>query len=107
MPHINVVLKDGTKCTVECAAGESIMHAASAHGLPGIEAVCGGFCNCATCHVYVDEPWISRLPPPGEAENEMLDGVATERLSGSRLACQVTMSAELDGIEVRMPETQS
>ncbi|HTZ69045.1 MAG TPA: 2Fe-2S iron-sulfur cluster-binding protein, partial [Acetobacteraceae bacterium] len=88
-------------------AGESIMAAASTHGVPGVEAICGGFCNCATCHVYVAEAWINLLPPPEDAENEMLDGTAAERLPGSRLSCQVKVTEALNGITVRMPEIQA
>jgi ferredoxin, 2Fe-2S len=83
------------------------MEIATLNGLSGVEAVCGGFCSCATCHVYVDDAWIARLPPPSPDENEMLDGTAADRLPGSRLACQIKISPNLTGLEVRMPETQA
>jgi len=72
----------------------------------GIDAECGGSCSCATCHVYVDDAFIALLPPADDMENDLLDGVASERQPGSRLSCQITMTAELDGITVRVPETQ-
>jgi 2Fe-2S ferredoxin len=83
------------------------MNAATLNSLPGVEAVCGGFCSCATCHVYVDDAWITRLPVPSADENEMLDGTAANRLPGSRLACQIRMTSDLDGLTVRMPEMQA
>ena len=107
MPQINFTLKDGSAVSVDCAVGDTVMNVATLNGLPGVEAVCGGFCSCATCHVYVANDWIARLPPPSADENEMLDGTAADRLPGSRLSCQIKMTADLDGLSVRMPETQA
>jgi ferredoxin, 2Fe-2S len=107
MPRLNFTLKDGTAVSVDCTVGDTVMNIATLNGLPGVEAVCGGFCSCATCHVYVDDAWIARLPPPSPDENEMLDGTAADRLPGSRLSCQIKITADLDGLSVRMPETQA
>jgi 2Fe-2S ferredoxin len=107
MPQINFTLTDGSAVSVSCAVGETVMNAATLNGVPGVEAVCGGFCSCATCHVYVDDAWVGKLPPPSSDENEMLDGTAADRLPGSRLSCQLKMTAELDGLGVRMPPTQA
>ena|ERR1700733_3877553 len=107
MPQMNFTLKDGSKVSVECNEGDTVMQIATFNGLPGVEAVCGGFCSCATCHVYLADAWIGRLPPPSPDENEMLDGTAADRLPGSRLACQIKITADLSGLEVRMPETQA
>jgi 2Fe-2S ferredoxin len=107
MPQVNFTLKDGTAVSVDAAVGDTVMNVATLNGLPGVEAVCGGFCSCATCHVYVDDAWIDRLPPASADENEMLDGTAADRLPGSRLSCQIKMTADLHGLSVRMPETQA
>jgi 2Fe-2S ferredoxin len=98
---------DGSKATVEAPDGTSIMKAAITNGVPGILAECGGAASCATCHVYVDEAWLERLPPMGDDENEMLDCTAGERRPNSRLSCQIELTSDLNGIVVRMPETQS
>lgn len=107
MPLIHYILKDGSNRSVEAKIGSSVMENAIRGNVRGIDAECGGSCSCATCHVYVDEAFFDRLPPVDEIENELLDGVASERLATSRLSCQLSMTAELDGMTVRVPETQS
>ena len=107
MPTINYILKDGTSRGVDAKPGSSVMENAIRGNIRGIDAECGGCCSCATCHVYVDEAFFDRLPPPDEMENELLDGVASERRPTSRLSCQLSVTAELDGLTVRVPETQS
>jgi 2Fe-2S ferredoxin len=61
---------------------------------------------CATCHVYVDPAWIDRLDPPLANELEMLECTASERLSNSRLSCQIKLTAAMQGLVVRIPESQ-
>jgi len=95
----------GQSRTVDAPAGVSVADAALAHHIPGIEADCGGFCACATCHVYVDRAWFERLPPPEELEAQMLDH-AVDRRADSRLSCQLLLSPELDGITVHTPVRQ-
>jgi 2Fe-2S ferredoxin len=106
MPRIFFRLADGTGRHVETAAGTTLMRAATDNGIEGIAADCGGECACATCHVYVDEAFTDRLPPVGEAENDMLEFVASERRPNSRLACQIRMTDALDGIVLALPDTQ-
>jgi ferredoxin, 2Fe-2S len=77
-----------------------------AAGLPGIVAECGGSAMCATCHVYVDEAWVDRLPAPLANELELLDCTAAERLPNSRLSCQIRLEGALDGLVLRLPVTQ-
>lgn len=107
MPIVTFILKDGSQNSVSHAAGENVMEIATTHGVPGIEAICGGYCNCATCHVYVDPAWAERLPPPSEDEEDMLESTAAERRPTSRLSCQITLSEALDGLVVAMPERQT
>jgi len=107
MPTIHYILKDGSTRTVAAKAGASVMEAAIHNNVRGIDAECGGSCACATCHVYVEDAFVDRLPPPDAMEDELLDAVAAGRLPGSRLSCQLTMVAELDGLTVRIPATQS
>ena len=106
MPAIHYLLQDGSTRTIDAPLGRSVMEVAILNNVRGIDAECGGCCSCATCHVYVDEAFMARLPAPDEMEEELLEGVASERRSGSRLSCQITITAELDGLTVRVPETQ-
>ncbi len=73
--------------------------------IPGIDADCGGACACATCHIYVDETWWERLEAPEEMELSMLD-FAENIKDNSRLSCQIPVTETLDGLIVRMPESQ-
>ena len=66
-----------------------------------IKAECGGACACATCHVHVDPQWAALLPRPSDEEIDMLDG-AFEVTDASRLACQILLTPELDGLRVRL-----
>jgi 2Fe-2S ferredoxin len=106
MPTIHYILKDGTTRSVEAKPGASVMETAIRHNVRGIDAECGGSCSCATCHVYVNEVDLPRLTPPDDMENELLDGTASARAPNSRLSCQITVTAELEGLTVRVPETQ-
>jgi len=106
MPKIHVIRADGSARDIEAATGTSVMQAVTAAGEAGIVAECGGSAMCATCHVYVDESWAVRLPPPLANEEEMLECTAAERGPTSRLSCQIRMPAELDGLIVRLPERQ-
>lgn len=107
MPTIHYILKDGSTREVEAKAGASVMETAIRGNVRGIDAECGGCCSCATCHVYVDEAFIDRLPPPDDMESALLDAVAAERRPTSRLSCQLGITAALDGLVVRIPETQA
>lgn len=107
MPTIHYIFQDGSSRSIEAKAGSSVMENAIRGNVRGIDAECGGSCSCATCHVYVDDAYLNRLPPPDDMESDLLDGVASKRRPGSRLSCQLSMTAELDGLTVRVPETQS
>jgi|SRR5689334_19904622 len=106
MPAITFIHPDGKSDRIETSEGESAMQAATRHGLDGILAECGGNAMCATCHVYVDESWLARLPAMGEAEDALLDGTASDRHPTSRLCCQLAITSDLDGLVVKLPERQ-
>ncbi|GGC03255.1 ferredoxin [Marinobacterium zhoushanense] len=106
MVKITFVEADGVSYDIKAPEGWSLMEAAFHNGVEGIEAECGGACNCATCHVYIDERYLDKLPPIGSTEDEMLECTAAERRANSRLSCQIELTAELDGIVVDLPETQ-
>jgi 2Fe-2S ferredoxin len=81
------------------------MQAAVRSGVPGIDADCGGSCSCATCHVYVDEAWLEKVGLLSPTEEAMLS-LSTDRKDNSRLACQIEVTEELDGLVVTTPEFQ-
>ena len=105
MTKLQVIDRDGVSHEVEAKPGLKVMEVLRELDY-GVAAICGGMCSCATCHVYVDPDWIDRLPQPLANESEMLDCTASERLSNSRLSCQIKLSAMLDGLRVRIPERQ-
>lgn len=106
MPRITYVAHDGQTTSLEEAAGVSLMQAAQNAGLSGIVAECGGSMMCATCHVYVREPWVAKLVPINATEHEMLTMTVADRKPNSRLSCQIVLSSALDGITVDLPEKQ-
>ena len=105
MSKVHYIAHDGAERTVEVATGESVMQGAISNGVAGIDADCGGQCACATCHVYVDDAWASKTGAPSEMEANMLAFVDAAQ-PNSRLSCQIKVTAELDGLVVRLPESQ-
>ena len=86
--------------------GLSVMEGAIKNNVPGIDADCGGACACATCHVYVDEAWRDKT---GRAPRPWRSRCSTSPRSvepNCRLSCQIRVSDALDGLVVRMPESQ-
>jgi ferredoxin, 2Fe-2S len=106
MIKIHLVAADGAETTLEAKPGESLMQAAVAANVRGIEADCGGLLTCATCHVYVREPFAAQLPPPQDDELGMLEFTAAPRQANSRLSCQIELAPALDGLTVDLPPTQ-
>ena len=106
MIKIHLVAAGGAETTLEVRTGQSLMEAAVAANVDGIAADCGGLLTCATCHVYVREPFAAQLPPPQEDELGMLAFTAAARRPNSRLSCQVELTPALDGLTVDLPPTQ-
>jgi ferredoxin, 2Fe-2S len=105
MPKIRYIEHNGKEHEIEVPEGWSVMEGAVKNLIPGIDADCGGACACATCHVYVDEGWLSKLSPKEDMEETMLD-FAQDLAPNSRLSCQIRVTKELDGFTVRMPKSQ-
>ena len=106
MTTVHLIQPDGAKLTLEADDGKSLMQTAVGAGVHGIVGECGGSAMCATCHVYVQEPWLQKLPEPLAPELEMLECTADERRPESRLSCQIKLSPELHGLTVRLPGKQ-
>ena len=106
MAKITYIEHSGKSHTVEVANGLTIMEGAVQNNIPGIDADCGGSMACATCHVYVKDDWFNKINEKSEGEDDMIDQ-AYEPKKISRLSCQITISEELDGLEVNLPEKQA
>lgn len=105
MAKITYIEHDGTAHEIDVQNGLTVMEGAVKNSVPGIDADCGGACACATCHVYVDQAWMEKVGARAEMEESMLD-FAEKVEDNSRLSCQITVSDELDGLVVRLPENQ-
>ena len=105
MIEVTFIDHAGTARSVNAAPGDTLMQVARSNDIPGIDADCGGVCACATCHVYVAEAFLGKLPPLTDAEDPMLDFVE-ERRTNSRLSCQLVLTQEYDGISVETPASQ-
>jgi 2Fe-2S ferredoxin len=105
MVKMTFIEANGSEHAVDAKVGNSLMEAAVHNGIRGLLAECGGACSCATCHVYIDPQWASAVGEPGSVEKEMLE-MAVARTACSRLACQVMVRADLDGLVARIPENQ-
>ena len=109
MITLHFISADGRATEAKGKPGKSLMEAAVSAGIEGIAADCGGLLTCATCHVYVQEPFASdanRLPPPDGEELGMIEFTAAPRKSASRLNCQIKLTPALDGLTVELPATQ-
>jgi 2Fe-2S ferredoxin len=106
MPKVIYITPQGERVEAEVENGYSVMEGAINNHVEGIVAECGGACACATCHSYIDETWLDRLPEMETMEDSMLDA-AYERKSNSRLTCQIEMTDDLDGLVVHVADNEA
>ncbi len=105
MPKVTYVEDDGTTHEIDVPVGTTLMQGAVGHLIPGIEGDCGGLCACATCHVYISDEFVPLCNSADELESGMLE-FAFDVRNSSRLACQIEVSEEMEGIVVQMPLRQ-
>ncbi|WP_235356302.1 MULTISPECIES: 2Fe-2S iron-sulfur cluster-binding protein [Burkholderia cepacia complex] len=106
MPKVTYIESNGDEHVVLALDGANAMETALENGVPGIDGFCGGQASCATCHVYVDEPWLGAIGKADPAiELALLEPLGATR-ENSRLACQIKLTRELHGLVLRMPEKQ-
>ena len=106
MAKVTYNTHDSKTHTIDIQNGLSVMEGAVQNDIPGIDADCGGGMACATCHVYVNEEWLDKLPTKEDGEEDMLD-MAHEPNKYSRLSCQLVVTDELDGLSVTIPVKQA
>ena len=106
MTKINYITHNNKTHTVDVQNGLTVMEGAVQNDIPGIDADCGGGMACATCHVYVKEEGLDKLPKKEDGEEDMLD-MAFEPKKNSRLSCQLIVSDDLEGLTVDIPSKQA
>lgn len=99
---VTFVQLDGVEKTIDAVEGETLMEIARDNGVDGILGDCGGSCSCATCHVYVEEPWQATVGKPDDVEEMALEMVYDVVQENSRLCCQIQLAPETDGIRVKV-----
>jgi ferredoxin, 2Fe-2S len=98
MALLRVVDRDGVEHEVDAKPGLKVMETLRELDY-GVAAICGGMCSCATCHVYVDPEWASKLPQPMSDERELLTELSHHE-NNSRLSCQLEFTNELAGLRI-------
>ena len=105
MPKIIYITKDQVRHEVEVENGYTVMEGAVNNDIDGMPSECGGACACATCHAYIDNSWIDKIPEVDDMEDSMLDA-AFERKENSRLTCQIEVNDDMDGLIVHIAENE-
>jgi 2Fe-2S ferredoxin len=103
MTKMTFIEYNGTEHHVDLENGTMLMKAAREKEIPTIRGECGGICDCGSCHIYVEAPWEQKLDPPGELEEMMVGSLALTKKANSRLSCRITVTPELDGMILRLP----
>jgi len=106
MPKISFIDSSGNAAEVDAKAGLTLMEIAVDNNITGIVAECGGACACATCHAYIDDAWLAKLPVMDDMEDAMLDS-ALDRRPNSRLSCQIEISDDLDGLSLTVADNEA
>ncbi|CAG9572610.1 unnamed protein product [Danaus chrysippus] len=101
---VNVVYidKDGKKTNVRGKIGDNVLYLAHRYGIE-MEGACEASLACTTCHVYVHEKYLDTLPEPEEKEDDLLD-MAPFLKENSRLGCQIVLTKEMEGMELKLPK---
>lgn len=103
MPNLVVTTRKGEERTIDATTGISVMEAIRNSDIPDIQAICGGSCSCATCHVHIDADWLAKLPGLSDDERDLLDNSAYRKFN-SRLSCQIPVIASLDGLRLTIAQ---
>jgi ferredoxin, 2Fe-2S len=106
MPIITYIQPDEIRREIDVPVGTTLKDGAVMNDVEGILGECGGAAMCATCHVYVDDEWRERVPAIEDAEDMMLESTTAPRTKASRLACQIEATPGLDGLVLRVAESQ-
>ena len=105
MPNVTFILPDESEVTVEALAGDSLMQTAVDNGIEEITADCGGGCSCAPCHCFITPAWQGKVSPADDMEQALLETAIEDVQPNSRLSCQITLDDSLDGLVVKVPQS--
>ena len=106
MAKIKYVEHNGTEHCIDVPTGITLMEGARDNNIPGIDAECGGACSCSTCHAFIEAGFLDRLPEISLIEEDMLEFAAGFTPGRSRLTCQITVTEDMDGLVITLPESQ-
>jgi 2Fe-2S ferredoxin len=95
-----VIDREGREHELQASTDESLMEILREQDW-GVEAICGGMCSCATCHVWLSEPWLDRFPPKDLDEEEVLECLDQFR-ANSRLSCQLILQPQHKGLSLTL-----
>ena len=101
MVKVTFITANGGRVEAAGAVGDRLLEVGQNVDMP-LEGTCEGQMSCSTCHVIVAADWFGKLPRASDDEEDMLD-LATGVTRTSRLSCQIELTADLDGLEVRIP----
>ena len=99
MATIHVINRAGEKHDLEGKSGATLMEILRDNDMD-VEAICGGCCSCATCHIFIDDDWAGKLPALSDDEQELVEETESYKANSSRLSCQITMTDDLDGLSL-------
>ncbi|MCB1689129.1 MAG: 2Fe-2S iron-sulfur cluster binding domain-containing protein [Halioglobus sp.] len=106
MPEITVVTRSGEQKSIPFTPGMSLMQAITEGGIYELQALCGGVCSCATCHVHIDADFKERVGDASEDEDGLLSG-SEHRCQASRLSCQISLTGDMEGLRITIaPEDE-
>ena len=106
MPKVTYITHDGISYATNVEVGQSAMEGAVNHAVPGIDGDCGGNAACATCHVYVEPSWTDRIGAAASDNEAQMLSLTDAAAPNSRLACQIKITAALDGLVLHLPAAQ-
>ena len=99
MAKINVTTRAGQHVALKGKIGHTLMENLRDNDLD-VEAACGGSCSCATCHVFISDAWLDKVPARTPDEEELVEQTTFYKGKNSRLSCQIKFTEALDGIDL-------
>lgn len=92
---------NGSDTVVDAKNGETLLEVAAQAGVE-LFGGCGGAGVCGSCHVYISSEHLPKLNDATFEEQDLLEALPNGKVN-SRLACQVVVSDECDGMVVEIP----
>ena len=98
--HFTVIDRHGQEHELQARSDDCLMEILREQDW-GVEALCGGMCSCATCHVWLGEQWLDGFPPKDLDEEDLL-GVLDHFQPNSRLSCQLRLQPQHNGLSLTL-----